>query len=57
MLQELSTDELMNEIEFTKSLQVINQMKNMGFITESEFKEIKVALVKLYRPYLAELMC
>ena len=56
MLQELTTDEAMNEIQFTKSLQVIKQMKEVGLISLIEFKEMKIAFIELYRPYLGELM-
>ena len=56
MLQELTTDEAMKEIQFAKSLQVITQMKEVGLINQIEFKEMKIAFIELYRPYLAELM-
>ncbi|MBG9980433.1 MULTISPECIES: SHOCT domain-containing protein [Aerococcaceae] len=56
MFQELSIDKAMNEIQFAKSLQVITKMKEEGLISLIEFKEIKIALIELYRPYLAELM-
>lgn len=56
MLQELTTDEAMNEIQFAKSLQVIKQMKEVGLISLIEFKEMKIAFIELYRPYLGELM-
>lgn len=56
MLQELTTDEAMNEIQFAISLQVITQMKEVGLISQIEFKEMKIAFIELYRPYLSELM-
>lgn len=56
MIQELSTDEAMNEIQFAKSVQIITQMKEVGLISQTEFKEIKIVLLEFYRPYLAELM-
>ena len=56
MFQELSIDKAMNEIQFAKSLQVITKMKEVGLISQTEFKEIKIALLEFYRPYLAELM-
>lgn len=56
MIQELFTDEAMNEIQFAKSVQIITQMKEVGLISQTEFKEIKIVLLEFYRPYLAELM-
>ena len=56
MLQNLSVDEAMNEIQFIKSLQLINQMKEAGLINEKEHEEIRDALIETYGPYLGELM-
>ncbi|MGX7092530.1 SHOCT domain-containing protein [Hutsoniella sourekii] len=56
MVQELSNEEALNEINFIKSLQIINQMKSVGLIDQVEFNKIKVSLIELYKPYLAELM-
>ena len=56
MVQELSKEEALNEIYFIKSLQIINQMKSVGLIDQVEFNKIKVSLIELYEPYLAELM-
>lgn len=56
MVQELSNEEALNEINFVKSLQIINQMKSVGLIDQVEFNKIKVSLIELYKPYLAELM-
>lgn len=56
MVQELSKEEALNEIDFIRSLQIINQMKSVGLIDQVEFNKIQVSLIERYKPYLAELM-
>lgn len=56
MSEKLSEKDWQNEVDFYRSIECLNGLKNHQIINETEYQEMKEKLILKYQPYLGELM-